>query len=472
MCQRYDMIAIGAGPGGYEAAIRAAQLGKRAAVIEKRDVGGTCLNRGCIPTKTLMYSAHLLEEWKNCGELGIQAGQAACDFGKLQERKREVVQKLRGGIRQLFKANQIDFVEGEALILEPGRVKVRRPESESELFSDRILIATGSVPSIPPIPGLALPGVVASDEILDGEGREFQNLIIIGGGVVGVELAAVYQALGAQVSIIEATKQLLPSLDKEVARNMAMILKKKGVDIHTQATVRQVRQTEGGLLVSYEEKGKAAAAQGDGVLVAVGRKANIEGLFQGKPIVETQRGAIVVDEDFKTSVEGIYAVGDVVYGNIQLAHMASAQGIAAVEKMFGVPSKVNLNLVPSCIYTSPEIAAVGMSADEARQKGIRAREGKFLMAANGKSLISREERSFIKVLYEEKSNKILGAAMMCARATDMISEFTLAMAKSMTLEDMSSIIRPHPTYAEGITEAVNVGLGCSIHSAPLKKGFR
>ncbi|MCI5597608.1 MAG: dihydrolipoyl dehydrogenase [Lachnospiraceae bacterium] len=469
MSQTYDIVVIGAGPGGYEAAIKAAQLEKKVALIEKNAVGGTCLNRGCIPTKALMHSAHLLEEMKNCEELGIKAEQVSVDFGQLHERKSQVVGQLQDGICQLLKANKIDLFQGKAVITEPGQIKVTTEEENLEISADKILIATGSVPSRPPIPGLDLPGVVTSDEILEGAGKEFSHLIIIGGGVIGIELATVYEALGTKVTVIEAMKQILPNLDKEISRNMAMILKKKDVDVHTGAMVKQVAECDGGLAVTYEEKGKEVTVEGDGVLVSIGRRANIEGLFEGEPLVETERGAIVVDENFKTSVDGIYAIGDAVYRNIQLAHVASAQGISTVCHMFGVESELDLSLVPSCIYTSPEIAAVGMTADQAKEAGIAAKESKFLMSANGKSLISREERSFIKVLFEEESHRIIGANMMCARATDMISEFSLAIEKKMTLEDMASIIRPHPTYAEGITEAVEAGLGCSIHSAPARK---
>lgn len=469
MSQTYDIVVIGAGPGGYEAAIKAAQLEKKVALIEKNAVGGTCLNRGCIPTKALMHSAHLLEEMKNCEELGIKAEQVSVDFGQLHERKSQVVGQLQDGICQLLKANKIDLIQGKAVITEPGQIKVTTEEENLEISADKILIATGSVPSRPPIPGLDLLGVVTSDEILEGAGKEFSHLIIIGGGVIGIELATVYEALGTKVTVIEAMKQILPNLDKEISRNMAMILKKKDVDVHTGAMVKQVAECDGGLAVTYEEKGKEVTVEGDGVLVSIGRRANIEGLFEGEPLVETERGAIVVDENFKTSVDGIYAIGDVVCRNIQLAHVASAQGISTVCHMFGVESELDLSLVPSCIYTSPEIAAVGMTADQAKEAGIAAKESKFLMSANGKSLISREERSFIKVLFEEESHRIIGANMMCARATDMISEFSLAIEKKMTLEDMASIIRPHPTYAEGITEAVEAGLGCSIHSAPARK---
>ena len=466
-CEKYDLAVIGAGPGGYEAAIRAAQLGKKVALVERGQVGGTCLNRGCIPTKAMMYSTHLYEEMKACEELGIYAENIRVDFTGLHKRKEAVVSQLRDGIGQLLKANKITVLEGFGILSGRGTVEVRTEDKEPyQIQADRILIAAGSVPSLPPVPGLDLEEVVTSDEILEGEGRDFQNLIIIGGGVIGIELAAVYAGLGRKVTVIEAAKQILPNLEKELSRSMTMILKKRGVEIHTSALVEKVEKSENEISVFFEEKGKQAAVTGDGVLVSTGRRANTEGLFSPGMEIKMERGAILVDENFQTSEEGIYAIGDVVYRNIQLAHVASAQGILAVCRMFDEPCETNLSLIPSCIYTSPEIGTVGMDLEQAKAAGIDAKESKFLMTANGKSLISREERSFIKVVYEEESKKILGAVMMCARATDMISEFSLAIAKGMTLQDMASIVRPHPTYVEGITEAVEAGLHGAIHSAP------
>lgn len=467
MTQNYDLIVIGAGPGGYEAAIRAAQLGKKVALVENRQVGGTCLNRGCIPTKALMHSTHLYEEIKTCQELGIQAENIKMDFAGLHRRKEQVVSQLRDGIGQLLKANKITVLDGCGKLVGKGIVEVAQKEEERlQITADKILIATGSVPALPPIPGLDIEGVVTSDQILEGEGRDFQHLIIIGGGVIGIELAAVYAGLGKKVTVIEAAKQILPNLEKELSRSMAMILKKRGIEIHTAASVQRLERAGQNISVLFEEKERTLEVTGDGVLVSTGRKANVEGLFAEEITAEMERGAIIVDEKFETSIGGVYAIGDVVYRNIQLAHVASAQGISAVCRMFDEPCEINLSLIPSCIYTSPEISTVGMDLEQAKAAGIDAKESKFLMTANGKSLISREERSFIKVVYEAESKKILGAVMMCARATDMISEFSLAIAKGFTLEDMASIVRPHPTYVEGITEAVEAGLHGAIHGAP------
>ena len=480
--QEFDLLVIGAGPGGYEAALEAARLGKKTALVERDRLGGTCLNRGCIPTKTLMHSVHLLEEFQTCRDLGIQlpdasGGQVRGDFGAMQERKNQVVGQLGEGIRKQLKAAKVTLLEGSAVLKGEGLAEVRMTnpaDGVQSISAEHILIATGSVPALPPIPGRDLEGVITSDEILDGEGCSFKHLIIIGGGVIGVEMASIYRGLGCQVTILEGMKQILPNLELELSRSAAMLLKKKGIQIHTSAMVQEISgasqnadvqgeapgeaggNVQGMLQVTFEEKGTIQSVCGDGVLIATGRRANTEGLFDGEPLVETVKGAIKVDENFQTSLPGVYAIGDVVSGNVQLAHVATAQGIYVVRKLFGGSPLQDLSLIPSCIYTSPEIASVGMSLEQAKAAGISAKEHKCLLTANGKSLITREERSFMKVIYEEESQRILGAVMMCARATDMISQFSLAIHQGLTLSDMASIIRPHPTYEEGITAAVTL----------------
>lgn len=458
---KFDLLVIGAGPGGYEAALEAARLGKKVALAERDQVGGTCLNRGCIPTKALLHSAHLLEELQSCGELGLHGEKISCDFAQMQQRKNQVVAQLGEGIRKQLAAAKVTLLQGSAILKGENTAEV----DGQRIFAEHILIATGSVPALPPIPGSSLAGVVTSDEILTGEGRSFSHLIIIGGGVIGVEMASIYQSLGCKVTILEGMKQILPNLDLELSRSAAMLLKKKGIEIHTSAMVQEIsplpqaadeEASDAGnmLQVSFEEKGKKQSVCGDGVLIATGRRANTEGLFDDKPLLETVRGAIKVDEDFQTSQPGVYAIGDVVSGNVQLAHVATAQGIYVVRKLFGGAPLPDLSLIPSCIYISPEIAAVGMTLEQAKAAGINAKEHKSLLTANGKSLITREERSFMKVIYEEESERILGAVLMCARATDMISEFSLAIRQGMTLSEMAKIMRPHPTYEEGVTAAV------------------
>lgn len=466
MEQQYNLVVIGAGPGGYVAAIKAAQLGMKVAVVENREVGGTCLNRGCIPTKTLMHSAHLYHEVKNFEAVGLKVEGLSYDIKKIHERKEEVVDKLRTGISQLFKANKIDFISGTATITDKDTILVQKDEEKTEVKTEKILIATGSKPAKPPIEGLTLPNVVTSDEMLSMSDKVYNKLLIIGGGVIGVEFATVYNSLGCEVVIVEAMDRILPTMDKEISQSMAMSLKKKGIKIHTSAMVEKISE-ENGLTCYYTEKGKAQTETADGILVSIGRRANTENLFEDGFDIEMERGCVVVNEKFQTSVEGIYAIGDVIKG-IQLAHVASAEGIVAVENMVGKEPSIDLKVVPSCIYTNPEISSVGITADEAKAKGIKVKTGKFIMSANGKSLIAMDERGFIKVVFDEETDVILGAQLMCARATDLISEFTTAIVNKLTSEQLSSVIRPHPTYVEAVTEAIESANGCSIHTAPRK----
>lgn len=464
MLDNLDLVVIGAGPGGYVAAIKAAQLGMKVAVIENREVGGTCLNRGCIPTKTLIHASQIYNEMKSLEEIGLYGENFSYDIMKIHERKDKVLDQIRSGILQLLKSNKITLLNGKGTIVSQGKVLVENQDGKEEVEAKHILIATGSVPSLPPIPGLNLDNVITSDELLKTSDKIYKNLLVIGGGVIGVEFASIYHVLDCNVTVIEALDRLLPNMDKEISQNLKMILKKRGVDIHTSARVEKIAD-EDGLKCYYEEKGKVQCAPCDGVLVAIGRRANTEGLFAEGVAVDMEKDRILVNDKFETSMKNVYAIGDVIQG-IQLAHVASAQGINAVMNMSGKKAEINMNLVPSCIYTSPEIASVGMDADEAKKREIEIEAGKFIMSANGKSVISKEDRGFIKVVVDKPTQKILGAQMMCARATDMISEFTTAIANGLTLEEMLIGMRPHPTYNEGITEALESVLGNSIHTVP------
>lgn len=461
----YDLIVIGAGPGGYVAAIRAARLGLHTAVIERREAGGTCLNRGCIPTKTLLHTAQLYRELQSCGELGIPVGACSIDYPALDGRREAVVSRLRGGVEQLLKANGVDLLFGTGQISGPGTVLLEIGGDTRELTAGRILIATGSVPARPPIPGMELPGVMTSDELLSDSSREFRRLVIIGGGVIGVEFASVYSALGCEVTILEAMERLLPGMDREISQNLSMLLKKRGISLHTSARVERMEQMDGGLRVIYTEKEQEQAAEADGVLVAIGRRSNTQGLFCGGFSVEQDNGRILTDERFRTSVEGIWAIGDVT-SRIQLAHLASAQGIAAVEDMAGRERSIDLSVVPSCVYTDPEIACVGITEAEAKAAGVPVKVGKFLLSGNGKSLIERQDRGFIKLVCGEKTGEVLGAQLMCGRATDLVSEFSSAIVHHLTAEDLASVIRPHPTFTEAVTEAAEDIEGMAVHIAP------
>jgi dihydrolipoamide dehydrogenase len=467
MQNEYDLVVIGAGPGGYVAAIKAAQLGMKTAVVESREIGGTCLNRGCIPTKTLMHAAEVYREISSCGTLGIHAQGVTFNLEEMFARKDEVVEQLKDGIEQLFKSNKIDSITGIATISGEHEVTVRTAENEKIISAEHILIATGSVPSRPPIEGLNLPGVVTSDELLSMNTKRYRSLVIIGGGVIGMEFATIYNALGCEVTVIEAMDRILPLMDKEISQNLSMIMKKRGVKIFTSATVEKIGG-ESGLTCYFQNKGETQQVSADGILVAIGRKPNTDQLFGEQFSLACERGGIVVNENYQTSVPSVYAIGDVIRG-VQLAHVASAQGINAVAAMQGRPAPVNMAVIPSCVYTSPEIACVGLTSEEAKAKGIAVKTGKFLMSANGKSLITQQERGFIKVVFEEETEVILGAQLMCARATDLISELSTAIANRLTQEQLSGVIRPHPTYSEGITEAVEEAQGTAIHIAPKRK---
>ena len=470
--KQYQLIVIGAGPGGYEAAIRAAQLGLHTALIERRQVGGTCLNRGCIPTKTMLHSAQLYKETAHFELFGLHTENTSFDWTKIHQRKNNVVSKLRSGIEQLIKANKIDFFNTSASILSPHEVQLEQGE-ETTLYGDNILIATGSMPSRPPIPGLDLPGVVTSDELLDDPSYAQtdslpKEILIIGGGVIGVEFASVFSSFGCKVTIVEALDRILSTMDREISQNLSMILKKRGVEIHTGAMVEKLEQSDGKLVCHFTEKEKPQQISSQQILVAIGRRANTQGLFGNDFSVEMERGHIVTDESFRTSVDSIYAIGDV-SAKIQLAHMASAQGICAAHIIAGKVPPINLQAVPGCIYTDPEIASVGLSEDEAKKQGIPVKKGKFIMSGNGRSIIDEQERGFIKVLAHQDTDVILGAQLMCSRATDIVSELSTAIVNGLTVDQLAAVIRPHPTFCEGVTEAVEDVHGMAIHLAPKKR---
>lgn len=468
--KEYQLIVIGAGPGGYEAAIRAAQLGLTTALIERRDVGGTCLNRGCIPTKAMLHSAQLYREAANFELFGLHTENTSFDWAKVHQRKNDVVVKLRTGIEQLIKANKIDFFNNSASIL--GKNDVQLDQGEV-IRGENILIATGSVPARPPIPGLDLPNVVTSDELLDDPhftqaDSLAKEILIIGGGVIGVEFASVFSSFGCHVTIVEAMERILPTMDREISQSLNMVLKKRGVSIHTGAMVEKLEQDENGLVCHFTEKGKAQAVPAQQVLVAIGRRPNTQGLLAEGFEVACERGRIVTDENFRTSVDSIYAIGDVT-SKIQLAHMASAQGICAVHTIAGQKPPIDLRYVPGCIYTDPEIASVGITEDEAKQQGIPVKKGKFLMTGNGRSLIDEQERGFIKVLAHQETDVILGAQLMCSRATDIVAELATAIVNGLTCAQLAGVIRPHPTFCEGVTEAVEDVHAMAIHLAPKKR---
>ena len=449
----YQLLIIGAGPGGYVAALHAAKRGLKTAVIENREVGGTCLNRGCIPTKTLLHSSEIIAGINGGEKFGVGAERVHFDMSAIFARKREVSAKLSGGIEGMFRAAKVDLLRGTGTVTGSGTVKFVGEEGEKVITAERILLATGSVPARPPIPGLDLPGVLTSDELLEGCDHLYDSLVIIGGGVIGVEFATFYADLGCKVTIIEGLDRLLPNMDRELGQNLSMILKKHGVDVYTNSLVANVEQDGDALKVNFTNKDKALSVSGEAVLCAIGRRPYTEGLFADGVGVEMNGRSIRVDENYETSLPGVYAIGDV-SSKIQLAHVASAQGTDCVERMFGGKGMTDLSAVPSCIYCVPEIACVGITADEAKAAGREVVSGKYVMFSNGKTVIRDGDRAFMKVVADKATHVIVGAQFMCEHATDMISEMATAIVNGLTVEQMLKVLRPHPTFEEGVHDAL------------------
>ena len=449
----YQLLIIGAGPGGYVAALHAAKRGLKTAVIENREVGGTCLNRGCIPTKTLLHSSEIIAGINGGEKFGVGAERVHFDMSAIFARKREVSAKLSGGIEGMFRAAKVDLLRGTGTVTGSGTVKFVGEEGEKVITAERILLATGSVPARPPIPGLDLPGVLTSDELLEGCDHLYDSLVIIGGGVIGVEFATFYADLGCKVTIIEGLDRLLPNMDRELGQNLSMILKKRGVDVYTNSLVANVEQDGDALKVNFTNKDKALSVSGEAVLCAIGRRPYTEGLFADGVGVEMNGRSIRVDENYETSLPGVYAIGDV-SSKIQLAHVASAQGTDCVERMVGGKGMTDLSAVPSCIYCVPEIACVGITADEAKAAGREVVSGKYVMFSNGKTVIRDGDRAFMKVVADKATHVIVGAQFMCEHATDMISEMATAIVNGLTVEQMLKVLRPHPTFEEGVHDAL------------------
>ena len=467
MGQHYDVMVIGAGPGGYVAAIRAAKLGLHVAVVEEDRAGGTCLNRGCIPAKAMIHAAETYRSAREADRFGVETGRVSFDYGKILAYKEETTDALVQGVEQLLAGNGVDRLAGKGTLLAGKKVRVTTEEKEEVYAADHIILAAGSKPLLLPIPGMDLLGVLTSDGLFRLQECP-ESLAIIGGGVISVEFATAFAGLGTKVTILEALPRLVPNLDKEISQNLKMILKKRGVDIHTSASVQEVAEEDGRYVLRFTEKEKAQEVSARYVLCAVGRVPNTEGLFAEDALPDMERGRVLVDEKFETSIPGVYAIGDLIFG-MQLAHTASAQGTVVAEHLAGRSASVDLSVVPSCVYTDPEIASVGLTEEAAKEQGIPVRVGKFIMSANGKSLISREERGFVKILAAEESGVILGAQMMCARATDMIGELATAVANGLTAKQLLRGMRAHPTYNEGVGEALEELEGGAVHVVPRRK---
>ena len=448
----FDIAVIGAGPGGYTAAEAAAKEGKSVVLFEKDKLGGTCLNRGCVPTKALLHAAETWDAIGSADALGISVEGASYDFAAMHARKDQVVDTLRDGIAKLMKTNKVAVVEGTAQIVAPGVIECAGERYEAA----DIIIATGSIPSVPPIEGRDLAGVYTSDDLLEGGGVDLPSLAIIGGGVIGVEVAGIYAMLGCQVTVLEALDHLLPPMDKEIAQRLNASFKKQGVKVAAKAMVKGIARDGDELVVTYEDKnGAAHEVRAAGVLVATGRRAYTAELFaEGcgcEP--EMERGAIVGDELGRTSVEHLYVIGDAKSRNIQLAHVAEAQAKNAVAAIVGKPAPVDVSVVPNCVYTSPEIASVGMTEAEAKEAGIAVKCGKSLAGANAKCQIEGCTSGYVKLVAEADTGVLIGAQLVYPRATDLVEELAVAVERGLTVEELAGVIHPHPTFSEGVAAA-------------------
>ncbi len=451
----YQLLVIGAGPGGYTAALRAAKLGMKIAVVEAREAGGTCLNRGCVPTKTLLHASEAYQTAVSGADAGVHVERARVDMAEIFAYKRRVSQTLSQGVESLLKGAKVPLLHGRAQITAPHTVRVSAADgATADYTADHILVATGSVPARPPIPGLDLPGVMTSDELLEGTDRLYRSIVIIGGGVIGVEFATFYAELGCAVTVIEGMDRLLPNMDRELGQSLALALKKQGVQVFTASVVQNVEQGADGLTVHFTTKDAPNAATGEAVLCAIGRRAYCDGLFAPALAPEMNGKSIRVDERYRTSIEGVYAIGDV-SSRVQLAHVAAAQGTACVEMLAGLENHTDMNVVPSCIYCRPEIASVGMTEAEAKERGVPVKTGKCVMGANARTLIAGAGRSFMKVVAHAETGEILGAQLMCPNATDMIAEIGSAMANHLTARRLLLAMRPHPTFEEALSDALN-----------------
>ena len=440
----YNVAIIGGGPAGYTAARKASEEGLSVVLFEDDQIGGTCLNRGCIPTKTLLHSSEIYRQLANVASLGISAQSVSYDYSAVLNRKNEVVTQLREGIEKMLKGKKVTVVRSRATV--NGKCEI--VAGQEVYTADDIIICTGSVPSLIPIKGIE--NAVTSNEILESDMPLAEELIIIGGGVIGVEIASLYLGFGHKVTILEMADQLLPTIDSQLASRIQVYLKKRGAEVILKAAVREITQDKS---VIYQDKnGVEKSVKGDLVLCAAGRKANIAGLFDGLDI-NINRG-IVTDENYRTSVEHIYAIGDCRNGSIQLAHNASAQAVNVIDVIKGRDKEVDDTLIPSCIYTEPQIATVGLNQQEAKAKGLNVSVRKSLTGANGKALIEQAESGYVSLVINNDNNQIIGAQLICPDATNLIGELALAVQKKLTVEELKQVVHPHPTLVEMIYECL------------------
>ncbi len=458
-----DLLVIGGGPGGYVAAIRASQLGLEVILVEKDNLGGTCLNRGCIPTKAYFQNAKALRIMQNSQEFSISLDNLRFDMAAAKRRKDKIVANLATGVKRLLHSNKIKVISGEARLVDAKTVLVNGKEIQAK----NIIIASGSKPALLPIKGIESDKVLTSDEINDITTVP-EKLVIIGAGVIGLEYANIFNTFGSRVTLIESMPLVLNYLDTELSKRMAIFLKRQGIDLHTSTLVEEIIAAGENLIVKAAGKKGDMEVSADVVLVASGRRAQTDNLDLDRLGIKTENGFIKVNDNYETNLKNIYAIGDVI-GEPMLAHVASEEGIAVAERIAGHSEpEINYNAVPSCIFTFPEIAVVGMSEEEAKAKGINYRVGKYPFSANGKAMTMGETDGLVKVLADDKGF-IIGVHIIGPHASDLILEGIVLVKNRLNTKEITGTIHPHPTLGEAMAEAILDIDNQAIHLNPKKK---
>lgn len=463
-----SVIVIGGGPGGYVAAIRAAQLGAKVTLIEKQYLGGTCLNVGCIPTKCLLHSAELVEDIKNQGkDIGVEVDGVKVNFQQVIAHKNDISKKLTGGVAGLLKMNKVKKIDGEATFVGEKKLSVKKADGTTEeMTADAIIVATGSINSQPPIPGLK-----ENPNCIDSTGALFleklpKTMVVIGGGVIGLELACAYAGFGTKITVVEAMDHMLPMLDGDLTKIGVAHMKKMGMEFNLECPVQSVEESPVGAKVVCKNKaGETVSFEAEKVLVAIGRKANTASLNLEAGKIDNDRGRIIVNDKMETNVPGVYAIGDCVLGHAQLAHTASAMGEVAAENIMGQEAHYDEKTNPTCVYIEPEAASVGLTEEQCKAQGLEYKVGKFPMSANGKALILNGGEGIVKIIAGKEFGEILGMHIIGPRATDLICEGALAIEGEMTLDEIIATIHSHPTVTETMREAALQAEKRAIHTS-------
>jgi dihydrolipoamide dehydrogenase len=466
MSKSFDIAVLGGGPGGYVAAIRASQLGYKTLVIDKENLGGICLNWGCIPTKALLKSAEMFDQLKNhSGDFGLKVEGLSFDFNKIIKRSRDISEKIAKNVEMLVKKNKIERIRGYGKLISKNQFDIYDKDGKAvdSVLADKIIIATGAHPKV--FPSIPVDGknIITSTEAMILE-KQPKDLIVIGAGAIGVEFAYFYSALGTKVTIIEMMKNILPIEDKEISETLEKNFKKRGIEIHTKAKVEKVEAEGERVNVLIEKDGKKKILSAEKVLSAVGVTGNVEGFGLQELGIEIERGHIKVDKrTYRTNIENIFAIGDVI-GAPWLAHVASAEGIHCVETIHGLnPHPIDYDSVPGCTYCNPQVASIGMTEWKAKELGYEIKVGKFPFMASGKAFAAGDREGFVKLVFDAKYGELLGAHIIGNEATELIAELGIAKSLEATYESIVKTIHAHPTLAESIMEAAANAYGESIH---------